>query len=78
MKILVCGEGRKMKRRFPNPTYIHRLTDEYRWAHNGSPAPHIYMGPIKVKPDTHIFIGSRPKPMNINLFSPVPKLMNVI
>jgi hypothetical protein len=53
-------KGEKGNAQFPNPAYIHWLTDEHRRAHNGSPAPqplnicHVideYMGLVKVKPD---------------------------
>jgi hypothetical protein len=61
--------------------YIHRLTDEYRWARNGSPTPHIFdggttsptniWGRSKSNRMTHIFVGARPQPTNITLYSSV-------
>jgi hypothetical protein len=46
------GEERKGNARFPDPAYIYRLTDEYRWV-------------IPVNHAPHIFIGSATLPMNI-------------
>jgi hypothetical protein len=43
MKWRACGEERKRKHWYPNPAYIRWLTNEYRWACNDSPAPHIFV-----------------------------------
>jgi hypothetical protein len=34
----------KMGVTFPNPAYVHQLTDEYRQTHNGRPTTHIFIG----------------------------------
>jgi hypothetical protein len=44
MKIAACGKGRKGGARFPNPTYMHQLTDEYRRARNVCPTLYIFIG----------------------------------
>jgi hypothetical protein len=55
----VCGCGRVGKMIPPiSVTYIHQLTDKYKRAHNGSPAPHR-------------FIGGATSPTNILVYSSV-------